>query len=97
MKILKIALKVKPIKGINLISLENPKTIEEMLKSNPYANYFSEWRYDLVGPLKYKYRPHNNGIGEQLYGLYKKGFKSSLPKLTAVYTRKELSDLLMRN
>jgi len=92
-KILRNALQRPLVKGLSLISPKSLADVVLILSKEPGAEYISEWKYEMAGRLKYKYRFHDAKEGRELRELYEKGKRSSLPKLTGVYTRKELLSL----
>jgi len=95
--ILKRALEDKLIPDIDIITKDNPEVIKNLLDKYPKSKYFSEWRYEMVGNLRYKYRSHSDSVGKNLMVLYSEGTTSNLPRLTKVYTRKELSNLISKS
>lgn len=92
-RILERALKDSVVEKLDLIT-EDRNTINSLLYNYPKAKYFSEWFYEMAGQPKFVYRIHENGIGKKLYELHLRGINSNLPKLTGVYSRKRLSDLV---
>lgn len=89
-EILRKALQEPRVEGLKLISYGHIDDIVGILSENPDAEYVSEWKYELAGPIRYEYRLHNVSEGRELKELYQRGKTSSLPRLTGVYTRQEL-------
>ena len=95
MTILREALNDKVAKEIDVISLDNLSIVKNALKNYPNASYFSEWKIELAGKVRYSYRVHEGDIGKMIFDVYSKGVSSSLPKLTYVYSREELKNLVL--
>ena len=88
---LKRALEDETMSNVDLIT---PDVVSKVLNTYPDSKYFSEWRYEMAGKLRYSYRHHDADLGRKLSALHSKGITSNLPRLTAVYSRKELSNLV---
>lgn len=87
MEILRNALKDPELNGVDLIIPDTAAKVSQMLGKGAYV---SEWLYEGAGPLRYKYHCHVARMGKELKALLSQGKCSSRPKLTNVYTAKEL-------
>ena len=88
--ILRAALEDRCVEGLKVVSSTNAEQLRGVLEKYPEAVYFSEWRFEMAGPLRYGYRAHNAELGKKVYELFNQGVKAGLPRLTAVYSREEM-------
>lgn len=93
--ILRQALKAPLLEGIVCISSKYSREIVQFLETLPENGCVSEWRYG-IGKIEYKFRVHINGLGVELKQAFLEGIRGGHPKLTAVYTKQELQNLIQQ-
>lgn len=91
-EIFKRALKDPKI-DIDVIALSRVAQIEKIIKELTEGGYVSEWRHTL-GEVEYEYHMHSAAFGETLKGLYDKGVRGGNGKLTNVYSRSDLEEII---
>lgn len=91
--VLKKALDDPRLDGLTCISPSESSVLARIVTTLPTDAYISEWRYG-IGEIKYVYHVHTNGIIPQLKDLFEKGIRGGHPKLTALYSKEELEDII---
>ncbi len=73
----------------------NYTTIAELVRELPAEVYISEWKHDL-GDHNYECHVHGQEIGKVLRELYDQGQRAGMPTLVRVYSKAELTDLIIK-
>lgn len=92
--VLKKALKDPKVQGLSCISPNNKPKLLEILRELPSTSYLSEWKYGM-GQIKYVYHVHN-GKGVKLKEAFDNGARGGHPKLTGVYSKKDLQAIIQK-
>ena len=67
--------------------------IEKMLGKIAEDEYISEWKHT-AGEISYEYHIHQQETGHILQNLLEQGMRGGNPRLTKVYSKKDLIDLV---
>ncbi len=90
--IFKKALEAPKIEGLDLITHATAPNLVKLLENAPSHVCISEWRHGF-GIVSYEYHIHTDESALQLRKAYEAGAKGGLPKLTALYSKKDLESL----
>lgn len=71
----------------------DPKLIEYVRKMSSNL-YISEWRYG-IGEIRYEYHIHSKELAKKLIGALKKGAHGGHPRLTAIYSKDKLEEIIL--
>lgn len=93
MTVLRKALDDPKLEGLACISPSESSVLAKIVTTLPTDAYISEWRYG-IGEIRYVYHVHTNGIIPELRKLFEKGIGGGHPKLTALYSKEELINLI---
>jgi hypothetical protein len=91
--LLKKGLQDPTLEGLTCIGPSEASQLVKVFNALPQDGCVSEWKYG-VGEVTYRYHIHGGDTAAGLRRAFEEGIRGGHPTLTAVYTKKELQELI---